>query len=61
MIISGKIMVKAKRQYVEGEDARENFKQEALASWQHYQETGQHLTCREVKDWLKTWGKVIKN
>ena len=32
------------------------FKQDALASWTAYQETGKHLTGQEVRDWLKTWG-----
>jgi predicted transcriptional regulator len=50
------IMREAIRDYVEREEARERFKQEALASWKAYQETGQHLTGQEVRDWLKTWG-----
>ena len=50
------IMREAIRSYVEREEARENFKQEALASWTAYQETGQHLTGKEVRDWLSTWG-----
>jgi len=50
------IMREAIRDYVEREEARESFKQEALASWTAYQETGQHLTGQEVRDWLKTWG-----
>jgi len=50
------IMREAIRDYVEREEARESFKQEALASWTAYQETGQHLTVQEVRDWLKTWG-----
>ena len=50
------IMREAIRHYVEREEARENFKQEALASWKAYQETGQHLTRQEVSDWLNTWG-----
>jgi predicted transcriptional regulator len=50
------IMREAIRDYVEREEARESFKQEALASWTVYQETGRHLTNREVRDWLKTWG-----
>jgi predicted transcriptional regulator len=28
---------------------RESFKQEALASWTTYQETGRHLTGQEVR------------
>jgi len=50
------IMREAIRDYVEREEARERFKQEALASWTAYQETGQHLTGQEVRDWLQTWG-----
>ena len=50
------IMREAIREYVEREEARENFKQEALASWTAYQETGRHLKGQEVRDWLNTWG-----
>ena len=50
------IMLEAIRQYVEREEAREDFKQEALASWAAYQETGRHLTGQEVHAWLNTWG-----
>jgi predicted transcriptional regulator len=50
------IMREAIRDYVEREEAKEQFKQEALASWTAYQETGQHLTGQEVRNWLSTWG-----
>lgn len=50
------IMLEAIQQYVEREEAREGFKQEALASWAAYQETGRHLTAPEVRAWLNTWG-----
>ena len=50
------IMLDAIRQYVEREEARESFKQEALTSWAFYQETGRHLTGQEVRAWLNTWG-----
>ncbi len=50
------IMCEAIAQYVEREEARESFKQEALASWKAYQETGQHLSGQEVRTWLNTWG-----
>ena len=50
------IMREAIRDYVEREEKRESFKQEALASWKMYQETGQHLTSQEVRSWLNTWG-----
>lgn len=43
-------------QYVEREEARESFKEEALASWTAFQETGRHLTGDELRDWLSTWG-----
>ncbi|WP_019564015.1 MULTISPECIES: CopG family ribbon-helix-helix protein [unclassified Thioalkalivibrio] len=50
------IMLEAIRQYVEREEARESFRQEALASWSAYRETGQHLTGQEARAWLNTWG-----
>ncbi|HQU63071.1 MAG TPA: CopG family ribbon-helix-helix protein [Nitrosomonas sp.] len=50
------IMREAIREYIEREEARESFKQEALESWTAYQETGRHLTGQEVRNWLKTWG-----
>ncbi len=50
------IMLEAIQQYVEREEARERFKQEAMASWVADQETGQHLTGPEVLAWLNTWG-----
>lgn len=50
------LMREAISQYIEREEARESFKQEALASWTAYQETGQHLTGEEVRSWLNTWG-----
>ncbi len=50
------IMKEAIRSYVEREEQREAFKQEALRSWEEYQQTGLHLTGEEVRDWLSTWG-----
>jgi predicted transcriptional regulator len=50
------IMCEAIAQYVDREEARESFKEEALASWSAYQETGRHLTRKEVRAWLNTWG-----
>jgi len=50
------IMCEAIRDYVDREEARESFKQEALASWTAFKETGQHLTGEEVREWLDTWG-----
>ncbi|MEO7068074.1 MAG: CopG family ribbon-helix-helix protein [Rhodanobacter sp.] len=50
------IMHEAIQQYVNREEARESFTQEALASWTAYRETGRHLTGAEVRTWLSTWG-----
>jgi predicted transcriptional regulator len=50
------IMCEAIGEYVEREEALESFKQEALASWTAYQETGRHLKGEEVRDWLNSWG-----
>jgi predicted transcriptional regulator len=50
------IMREALQQYVDREEARESFKQEAIASWKAYQEDGRHLTGAEVRDWLRSWG-----
>lgn len=50
------IMREAIRDYVDREELRESFKQEALASWKSYQETGRHLTSGEARGWLKGWG-----
>jgi predicted transcriptional regulator len=47
-------------QYVEREELRENFKQEALASWSEYKDTGLHLTGTEVRTWLNTWGTEME-
>lgn len=50
------LMREAIREYVDREEARESFKEEALASWTAFRETGRHLTGDELRDWLKTWG-----
>lgn len=55
------IMREALAQYVDREEAREKFKHEALASWKQYQETGRHLTGKEMRAWLKTWGSKAES
>ena len=50
------IMREAIYGYINREEAKENFKNEALNSWASYQETGRHLTGQEVRSWLNTWG-----
>lgn len=50
------IMREAIRQYVEREEARSAFDRHTLESWNHYKETGLHLTGEEVFAWMDTWG-----
>ena len=50
------VMREAIQEYVDREEARENFVREAEASWQAFQETGRHLTGEEARAWLGTWG-----
>jgi predicted transcriptional regulator len=47
------LMREAIVQYVDREEKREEFKQEALAAWAEYQRTGLHLTGEEVNGWLE--------
>jgi predicted transcriptional regulator len=54
------VMREAIAQYVSREEARDSFKQEALASWKIYKETGRHLTGEEVRAWLETWGTDLE-
>lgn len=51
-----RIMREAIAQYVEREEKREAFRQETLAAWQEYQETGLHATAEEVERRLESWG-----
>jgi len=44
------------RQYVEQEEARDAFLQQARDAWQQYRETGLHASAEEVLEWLATWG-----
>ena len=50
------IVREAVEQYVDREEARESFRQEALSNWAEFTESGRHLTGGEVRDWLSTWG-----
>ena len=47
------IMREAIREYVEREEKRESFKQDALRAWEAYQANGQHLTLEEADAWLE--------
>jgi predicted transcriptional regulator len=46
------IMREAVEQFVEREEKRERFRQDALAAWSHYQTTGLHATAEEADAWL---------
>lgn len=46
-------MQEAIHEYVEREEKRESFKQDALCAWEAYQENGQHLTLEEADAWLE--------
>jgi predicted transcriptional regulator len=46
-------MREAVEQYVEREEKREQLRQDALAAWKHYEETGLHVTGAEADAWLK--------
>jgi predicted transcriptional regulator len=50
------LMREAIQQYLDREEARESFKQEAIAAWADFQETGLHVTDEEMRRWLKSWG-----
>lgn len=50
------LMRETTTQFLEREEARDNFKQEALASWAAYQKSGKHSTGQETRAWLESWG-----
>lgn len=47
------IMREAIRDYVEREEKRESFRQDALQAWETYQQNGLHLTLEEADAWLE--------
>jgi predicted transcriptional regulator len=46
------LMREAVEQYVDREEKRERFRQDALAAWTHYQTTGLHATAEQADAWL---------
>lgn len=46
------LMVQAIENFVSREEKREAWRQEGMAAWEEYQQTGLHLTNAEVKEWL---------
>lgn len=51
------LMREAIRQYVDREEAREDFHREAVGAWVAYREDGLHLTGTETVEWLGRWGE----
>ncbi len=50
------LMREAIRQYVEREEKRETFRQDAINAWNEYQATGLHVTMAEADAWLAKLG-----
>jgi predicted transcriptional regulator len=46
------LMREAISQYVEREEKREAFRQDAISAWSDYQATGRHVTLDEADAWL---------
>jgi predicted transcriptional regulator len=46
------LMHEAITQYVEREEKRERFRQDAFAAWHDYRTTGRHATATEADAWL---------
>lgn len=50
------IMHEAITEYIDREEKRQAFYQDALRAWEEYRETGLHATGEEVDRWLASWG-----
>lgn len=46
------IMLEAIQQYIDREEKREAFRQDAIKAWDAYQHTGLHVTLEEANVWL---------
>lgn len=46
------LMREAITQYVDREERRESFRQDALRAWEAYRTTGLHVTAEEADAWL---------
>lgn len=49
------LMQEAIREYLEREEQLEQFRDEMQTAWEDYQETGLHVTGKEVFTWMETW------
>jgi hypothetical protein len=43
------------REYLQREEQLAQFRDEMQAAWEDYQETGLHVTGKEVFAWMETW------
>jgi predicted transcriptional regulator len=46
------LMGEAIREFVDREEAREQFRQDGIAAWEHYSRTGMHVTAEAADAWL---------
>ncbi|MEJ7670816.1 MAG: CopG family ribbon-helix-helix protein [Casimicrobiaceae bacterium] len=51
------LMREAITQYVDREEKRARFYDDARRSWERYQETGRYVKGDEALAWLDSWGK----
>lgn len=42
--------------YIEAAETQDRLNREAMAAWNHYQETGLHVTGEEATEWIESWG-----
>jgi predicted transcriptional regulator len=47
-------MLEAVDMYIEQKQARMRFEQDAIRSYEHFQETGLHTTIETMQDWAKS-------
>ncbi|PIP78919.1 MAG: CopG family transcriptional regulator [Gammaproteobacteria bacterium CG22_combo_CG10-13_8_21_14_all_40_8] len=50
------ITKEALKRYIGEEEVKEQEKQETLARWKHYQETGESISNEAMMEWLDSWG-----
>ena len=50
------LMKEAIQQYIEREEAVEQFRKETIAGWEEYERDGLHITQAEMERWLNSWG-----
>jgi predicted transcriptional regulator len=50
------LMLEAIEDYVNREEKRSQYRKAAVAAWQTYQATGEHITAGEAIMWLESWG-----